>query len=267
MTKLILSHNIAADKVQEEAVAVITVPFKKGPDFPRLPRFVQSCLPLQPKSEKEAAAQKPLSYAQVRRALKWFESLCRIESLMAATEVKTFVIENGGMIGSYLLGQINRVIPNANVKFHGFDPESWPLLKDTEADEGEVTIHVYHGAGETKVSSAKIPVFAERQKIVLPLFVLDALDGKREMRPIDRRKALVMYKYFVFIKVLEELGAKTVLLQGCAGMESFLTKRIAENFKRIEYINFPQDYFVAAGDHKAPSMEQLVALKEKFAAS
>jgi hypothetical protein len=263
MTKLILSHNVAGEEVQNGVAAVIPVPFKKGSDSPRLPRFVQSCLP---PSDKEEQKQKPLTDAQVRRALKWYESICRIESLIAATDVKKFIVENGSMIGSYLLGQLTRMFPLASITFHGFDEENWPLLKNVEHEDAEISIHVYHTSAskEDKKDVAVIPVFAERTKIILPNFVLDAVDPKRDVRPIDRRKALTIYKYFVFVKVLEELGAKSILINNCAGLEPELVEALAREFKRKEYLNFPEDFFGPKEEQAAPSIEKLVALKEKF---
>ena len=263
--KLILTNNTAEQKLAEKADAVITVPFEKGADLPRLPRFVQATLPTQ--KEKEGAK---LSEAQIRRALRWYEALCRIESLIAATETKNFVIENGEMIGSFLLGQTARILPNVNVKYYDFEAEAWPHLKAVEAEGNTITVHVFAKkvSVEFEDKPVDIMVFAEKTKIVLPNFVVNAVDPKHDMKPVDRRKALTMYKYFVFMQVLHELGARMAVLQKCENMDHSLVTAIAKSFKKHELTGFPEGFFpsVQPVQRQAVSVEKLAELKQKFAA-
>ena len=268
--KVTFHYKNAPQKAQAESVAVVTVPSKKGAEFPQLPRFVQSCLQQQnsrPKKDDQKGS-KPLSDAQIRRAVKWFEALCRIESLIAATDATSFAIENGYLIGSYLLGQIERVVPNSTVRFVGFDKADWPLLKDVEGESG-IVITVYHKQAEaSEEKRVVIPVFAEKSRISLPQFVVDAVDPKTELSGDERRRMLVMFRFWTFLAELQSLGAKAALVQGCVSLDPKLVKALATSFKKTEYIGFPEDYFasVKAAAHPPVSLEKLTALKEKFAA-
>ena len=268
--KVNFHYKNAPQKAQAESVAVVTVPSKKGAEFPQLPRFVQSCIQQQNSRHKkdDQKGSKPLSDAQIRRAVKWFEALCRIESLIAATDATNFAIENGYLIGSYLLGQIERMIPNSTVRFVGFDKEDWPLLKDVEGESG-VVVTVFHKQAEaTDEKRVAIPVFAEKSRISLPQFVIDAVDPKTELTADERRRTLIMFRFWTFLNELQSLGAKTALVQGCVSLDPKLVKALATSSKKTEYIGFPEDYFasVKAAAQPPVSLEKLTALKEKFAA-
>lgn len=268
--KIQLSYKTASQEVQNAAVAVVTLPFKKGEKFPGLPRFVQSCIPA---PAKNGEAKKPLSDAQIRRGIKWFEVLARIESLIAATDAENFVIENGYLVGSYLLGQIDWMIPTASVRFVGFDQKDWPLLKDRPVADSKITITVYHKLRDPGTEDGKcvvIPVFAEKTRISLPAFIADAIDPKSSMPVQTRQRTLVTFKYWTFLQELERLGAKTALLQGCCVLEPALVRSLANTFKKAEYIDFPEEFFGGkdSGEAAQPAvaMEKLMELKKKFAA-
>ena len=252
--KIVATFKAAANANIEAAQAVISVPKKK--ENVVLPAFVASCLP--PKE-----GENKLSPIQIQRALKWYESVIRIESLLAATDAKNFVIENGGMIGSYLLGQIRKILPEMNVVHHNFDPARWPLLEDSESNLAQGTIHVFAKQATMEVEDAvSISVFSEKEKIRLPQFVIHATDPKADIPHVERRKALSMFKYRVFLKELEGLQAKNVVLQFCSNLEGDLLCGILSTFKKVEYVNFPEEHF----GKQAVQADKLIALKEKFAA-
>jgi hypothetical protein len=220
----------AAENIVETAAGVISCPKKKENIV--LPSFVNNCLP-----PKEGESK--LSPLQVQRALKWNEALIRIESRIAATDSKVFIIENGKMIGSFLLGQIKKVLPT-NIKFVGFEKEKWPLLSDEANATSDVTVIIFaESADET--TGIKIPVFAERRGIQLPKFVMDAIDSENQMTHVERRKALSLQKYHGFLKELESLGADIVVLQYCSNLDIGNLKGLLNNFKNISFQDFPEE--------------------------
>lgn len=238
-------------KGQMEAAADAVATFPQRGENVVLTSFVNNALP-------SKDGQPRLDFLQTRRSLKWQEVLHRVQLLVDLTDSKEFVIEHGQLVGSYLLGQIRRVLPAA-VYFYGFDAAKWPLLEENAT--GDITVRVFAGEAPATVTGVVIDAFRREKKIKLPDFVLRAVDPTTDLSYLQRRKLLSLQKYFVLLDTLERLGAEAVVLTHCSQVDTDMLRSLLSCFERIEYSGFPDEYFA---DPRPNLTEGILKLKEKF---
>lgn len=201
--------------------------------------------------------QKLVDYQKVR-AVKFFETITKVQVLLYATQHKNIIIEYGTMIGTYMLMRLVDATPTANIIFEGFDQNEWQHLKNFYDERNEVTITVFADkADNSMVDVMEDFCFVESfiPNTMLQLgWESESLFNKA--MPLEYKENLITaFRFKTVVITLAKLGATKIALVNAQGLSDYSMECMVGSFEQVEVIGY---------DHPEVEETKLKELKEKF---
>lgn len=251
MIKISIFHKAASAENKAAADAVI-VPFRPE-ERPLIPNFMASAISdgdtrdETTKTDQRGPRWPELNVMQRRRAAKFFEAWTIINTLLAATDVKTFYIEDGRLIGSFLLKHLSQCASgHINVRYHGFHMEEWSV-RDFGQRPNCPTIHVFHSEACGDVlndnDAVKVECFVAGQHFSLPNYISEALGCFDDVALDyhDKRRTVTMFGVMTAMRTLQDIGASTVCIQGGECFDGRMDAIMSEEFPgQTEFFDYPE---------------------------
>lgn len=203
------------------------------------------------------ANDKLADYQRVR-AVKFFESITKIQTVIHASKHENIILQYGTMIGTYMLMRLVDATPMANIVFHGFNSPDWEHLKNFIDDRNKVTIYVFADTATGDVLGSLddycfIDSFVPKQMLRLG-WESEALFNKQ--MPLNYKENLIVaFRFKTVVETLFKLGAKKIAVTNAEGLSDYSVECMLNSFEHVEVIGY---------DHPAVEEEKLEKLKEKF---